>query len=68
MPSRTTVALTLSTLAVLSLLTGPAAAAGPDGPQESAVGGFVITFVVLLVGATVFALVWRAVSRKRERR
>ena len=51
---------------VLTLLAVPALAA-PSGPQESATGGFAITFVVLLVGATVFALVWRAISKKRER-
>lgn len=53
-------------LPLLALLAVPASAT-PDGTGESATGGFTITFVVLLVGATVFALVWRAVSRKRER-
>lgn len=51
---------------VLTLLAVPALAA-PTGPQQSATSGFAVTFVVLLVGATVFALVWRAVSKKRER-
>ena len=51
---------------VLTLLAVPALAA-PAGPQQSATSGFAITFVVLVVGATVFALVWRAASRKRER-
>ena len=58
-------------LPLLALLAAPASAtysATPDGPQESAPGGFAITFVVLLVSATVFALVWRARSKKREGR
>ena len=50
---RTPAVLTLLALPLLAVLAGPAAAASPDGPQESAVGAFAITFVVLLVGVNV---------------
>lgn len=51
------------TPALLLLLAGPAAAQQADQPADV---GFPIVLVVLAVVAVVFALVWRAVSKKRQ--
>ena len=52
-----------STLAALLLLAAPALAADNGQPAET---GFPVVLVVLAVVAVVFALVWRAVSRRRH--
>lgn len=51
--------------AVLLLLAGPASAQGADNPADV---GFPIAMLVLAVVAVVFALVWRAVSKKKSDR
>ena len=52
--------------AVLSLLlAGPAAAVGGQDDQPAGYG-FPIVILVLAVVAVVFALVWRAVSKRRH--
>lgn len=50
-------------LALLLLLAAPASAQDGGNPADT---GFPIALVVLAVVAVVFALVWRAVSKKRQ--
>ena len=49
------------------LLTAAPAYAQEDGPTDPDIG-FPVIMVILIVVATVFALVWRAVSKKRSDR
>jgi membrane protein implicated in regulation of membrane protease activity len=51
--------------ALTLLLAGPAAATGGGDAQPADIG-FPIVLLVLAVVAVVFALVWRAVSRRRQ--
>ncbi|MCW2606038.1 MAG: hypothetical protein JWO60_731 [Frankiales bacterium] len=61
-----------SALVLLTLLAGaaPALASGGEDttPGGSAALGFPLALVALAVAATVFALVWRAVSKKKTDR
>lgn len=56
-------ALTAVIPAVLLLLAAPAAAQDNGQPAET---GFPIALVVLAVVATAFALIWRAVSKRKQ--
>lgn len=53
------------TAAVVLLLAGPAAAQDNGQPAET---GFPVALLVLAVVAVAFALVWRAVSKRRQSR
>ena len=53
---------------VLVLVAAPASASGPSGVDDSAATGFPIALAVLAVVATILALVWRAVSKKKQDR
>lgn len=56
--------LALLPAALVLLLAGPAAAQEGDGGNAAI--GFPVAMLVLVVVAVVFALVWRAVSRRRQ--
>jgi membrane protein implicated in regulation of membrane protease activity len=51
--------------ALLLVLAGPAAAQDSDNPADV---GFPIALLVLAVVAVVFALVWRAVNKRKQDR
>ena len=58
-------ALALLPLSLVLLLAGPASAQDSDNPADV---GFPVIMLVLIVVATVFALVWRTVSKKKQDR
>lgn len=60
MPARL---LALAPAVLLLALASPASAQSADNPADT---GFPIALLVLAVVAVVFALVWRAVSKKRQ--